>query len=159
MAGGYKARDLPSLLNINIMQRHHCLPLSLHSVHYLQDGSVNEANLVLVTNQEHNTIHEMLNIPYGMIREFIKHQEWKLTKDLDYYQNVHRMQQVYFSRLGFLPQHLQSLHAESIKKQCVVFAKEFNYRENTHQDAEFLNDVIKFGFYHSIYFKIFSSRC
>jgi len=141
------------------MQKHHCIPISLKSIHFLPSGKVNEANLVLVSNDEHNLIHDMLNIPYGAIREFIKHQEHKHTKDKDYYNHVHRLQLMYFSRLEFLPEKLQQYHADSIKVQCIVLMNEFKVNLPSHQLAEFANYNEQFKFYHSIYHSIFLARC
>lgn len=141
------------------MQKHHVFPISLHCVHFLPSGKVNEANLVLVSNIEHNLIHEMLNIPYGSIREFIKHQEYKHTKDKDYYNHVHRLQLMYFSRLEFLSEKLQQYHADSVKEQCVILSKEFKVSLPLHLNMEFINYVEQFKFYHSIYHSIFLARC
>lgn len=136
------------------MQKHHVVPVSLQCIHILPNGKVNEANLISVENDEHVLIHQTLNINYMFIRNFIMRNAFKFIKDEEYFEELYKIQSLYFQRLPFLSEKLQWLHANSIKKQCVVVNEAYTVHMDTHQNAEFLSPVEQFKFYHSIYFNI-----
>ena len=135
-------------------QRHHVCPVSLQCIHFLPSGRVNEANLIDLSIEQHNIVHQTLNIHYTFIREFIMKHSWKVVKDDEYYDDLHKMQDLYFARLHHLTEHLQKLHAQSMKAQCVLLRAEYKVYIDIHENAEFISLVEMFKFYHGIYFQI-----
>lgn len=149
---------LSSLNTYFMTQRHHIIALSIGGIHCLHKDAVNEANLVVLEETEHKKLHKVLDIPYDFIRAFRMKYEVYQFKDADYYNDLHKLQLMYFSNLKHLSQRIIALHLESIKGQNRVFAKMFNWNGSLYENAIFVNDLQAFEFYLAIYHKIFVSR-
>lgn len=137
---------------------HHIIPISIGGIHFLQDGTVLNSNLVSLPVEEHKLLHRTLDIDYKLIREFRKRNEWKISKDKVFYDMLHGLQTCYFSRLGYLPEHIVKAHAESLQAQCIVLKNVFNYKKELFLTAEFSTELEKARFYIAIYQDIFNQR-
>lgn len=140
------------------MQKHHIIALSIGGIHFLYKDVVNTANLVLLEKPEHEKLHKVLDIPYDFIRTFRMKYEIYQIKDIDYYNDLHRLQTMYFANLKYLSARIVALHLESIKAQNEVFAQMFRWTGCLHENAEFIDNVHAFDFHLAIYHKIFISR-
>lgn len=136
------------------VQRHHVIPVSLQCLHFLPSGRVNEANLVDMSIEAHNLVHKTLNIPYIFIREFIMKHAWKVKKDNEYYDDLYKLQDLYFARFNHLTEYTQKLHAFSMREQCKLLKEEFKVSVEIHDTATFVSWYEMFKFYHAIYFQI-----
>lgn len=137
---------------------HHMISVAIGGIHTLPSGAINGANLIELSVPEHKKVHDILHTPYQKLREFRMKHEFSQYKSVEYYTDLHKIQNDHFLKINLLPKRLISLHARSIEAQVSLLADLLNYNGNLHLSAEFFDDTESFKFYLAIYHKIFLDR-
>jgi len=137
-------------------QLHHCVPVSLACVHYLHNGMVNDANLIRLSESEHQMVHRVLDIDYKLIREFRLRQGYKQWHDLEYHAALQNLQWEYFKKLRMLPHELQKVHTESMRAQCYLLAPIYKYPHEI-KDYQMEPYHVMFEYYFNQYHNIFKN--
>lgn len=135
-------------------QGHHIIPVSLECVHYLPNGEVNNANIVMLEKSQHSSIHSLLDINYAFIREFRMRTGHKQFKDSEYHTQLENLQWEYFKNMKLLAEGLQAMHVKSLKEQCHLLAKVYKYPILI-VDYDLEPKHVLFEYYFSTYHKIF----
>lgn len=139
-------------------EQHHVIGVAIGGIHTLPSGGINGANLIELSVSEHKKVHDTLHAQYQELREFRMKHEFFEYKGVQYYTDLHQIQNNYFSKINLLPKRIIALHARSIEAQVSLFANLLKYTGNLHLNAEFFDDTESFKFYLAIYHKIFLDR-
>ncbi len=102
----------------NNLYGHHIIPVSLGGMNYVE-------NIVDVTGLQHDLIHQTLDVSQKLLRSFrCKTNHLLMTPNETYLRELIKLHHLYFARLPMLPDNIQKIHAESIKKTALRYRKE-----------------------------------
>lgn len=101
-------------------EEHHCTPLSIQGVNWKE-------NCITLSQVQHKKVHEILDIPYGILRRFRKRTNHLLYMDVYYVDELVKLQNLYFARFSHLEQDVQSKHLECIIAVYTRAVKEYKY--------------------------------
>lgn len=99
-------------------EEHHVIPLSCNGPNWKE-------NCVVLTQNEHKQVHEVLDIPYGIIRRFRKRTNHLAYIDIYYVQELIKLQELYFARMPHLSTVLQKKHVAVMQNVCKRALKEY----------------------------------
>jgi hypothetical protein len=131
-------------------EEHHVIPLSVSGPNWKE-------NCVVLTNQEHKQVHEVLDIPYGIIRRFRKRTNHLAYIDIYYVQELVKLQELYFARMPHMTTTLQKKHVRCMRDVVKRSLKEYNGYELpdfTQEKCESTNPSVLFKFYLKMYHDI-----
>ena len=95
----------------NYKESHHVIPISIQGVNWLD-------NCVTLSKREHEMVHNVLDIPYGLIRRFRKRTNHLLFMDTYYVKELATLQNMYFSRFQYLDEELKMKHLSCMRAMC-----------------------------------------
>lgn len=92
------------------MERHHVTPLSI-------GGRDKSCNILTLSKEDHRLVHDTLDMPYNKVRSYrkvINTQMFKPTVKMARAQA--RIEEIFYSRLRFLPNRLQKLIKDKVEE-------------------------------------------
>jgi len=99
---------------------HHIVPVSIGGMNF-------QENILLVTQYEHDLIHQTLDVSAKVIRSFrCKTNHLMMKPDEKFVRELMHLHHMYFARVPMLPEKLVQGHAESMKAQAERYRKENN---------------------------------
>jgi len=104
----------------NQKEEHHVVPLSIGGPNWKE-------NCVTLTQSEHKMTHDVLDIPYGMLRRFRKRTNHLLYMDTYFVEETKRLHMLYFARMPMLQSALIAKHLHCIKSVFHRACTEYHY--------------------------------
>lgn len=125
------------------MEKHHCIPISC------QGADIPE-NIVHLSHEDHQHIHEILNINYSNIRSFRKQTNHILFHTEKSIEALCYLQRLYFGKIHLLKHDLLKLHRIAVERQFLKLCQEHHLKMNV-EDYRQKSELAKFHYFLYLY--------
>jgi len=88
-------------------EEHHVIPISLMGPNWKE-------NCIILTDSEHKHVHEVLDIPHGLLRRFRKRTNHLVYWDTYYVEQLEVLHKLYFARIDFLEDPILTKHYDAL---------------------------------------------